>query len=102
MKIEVDEGLINEAVPKLCLMLEQAGLTEGIPEGMVSNAVEAGVRDYLTNAARDEAIDLMLMTKTSTHQVESFLTAKLQFLRQFQRKAAVSGTDQRRTHPALL
>lgn len=92
MIIKVDEGLINEIVAKLSPELERQGLAEGIPEGMVSTAIEAGVREHLEKVAHDEAIDLSLLTKESTDRADRLIEAKLQALRRSQKKAAVSVT----------
>lgn len=104
MIITIDDGLIGEIVAKLSTEYERQGLTEGIPESMVSTAVEAGVREHLAKVAYDEAIDLSIQTKASTDRADRLIEAKLRALRQFNKEPLPAVTEQRPkpNHPALL
>lgn len=94
MRIEIDEDLVSEIVLKLSPLLEQEGLTIGLSESMVSVAVDAGIREHLTNVAHREAINLSILTKAATDAVDPIIEAKLQklqALRNSTKMAAVSG-----------
>lgn len=88
MRIELDEYLINEAVRSLAEALENDGQADGLPEGQVSLAVEAGIREHIIKLATFELIGLSTGEKVHYDDLEPILLRRLAEARK--KKTAVS------------
>ncbi len=92
MRIELDEGLVNEAVSELAATMESLGLTEGLQESEVSVAVDAGIREHVTRLAVRELLDLgELHGKVAFDDIEPVLVRRFSEIRD-KKRAAVSVT----------